>query len=491
MSSSSSSSDDDTRPQPPATADAPGATPGAVQPGGTSADGRPGAGDAAGAPAVGPGAGHWIDGYSKLAKAARRTWVAERYADDAAALLLRMRGFDHGDTAVQEGLDGFAENTVANFVLPLGIAPNFVIDGRTYAVPMAVEESSVVAAAAAAAKYWGTRGGICTAIVGTEKIGQLFFVWDGPAAALREALPRLSPKLLAASAPHTRNMEARGGGVRAIELVQMPELPDTYELRGRFETRDSMGANFINTVLEAWGAALGPVLAQALPTETAAYGPPEIAMAILSNYTPECRVRAEVSCTVGEMGVGAGGFTAERLSVRFARAVRLAEVNPHRATTHNKGIFNGVDAVVIATGNDFRAVEACGHAYAARDGQYRSLSHCTLEGGRFRFWLELPLALGTVGGLTRAHPLAAASLELLGDPDAETLMRIVAAAGLAQNFAAVRSLVTTGIQAGHMRMHLQNILTQLGATVEQRAGAAAHFADKGVTFAGVRAWLGR
>ena len=212
-------------------------------------------------------------------------------------------------------------------------------------------------------------------------------------------------------------------------------------------------------------------------------------MAILSNYTPECLVRAEVGCTIEEMGPGTRGFTSAQVADRFHRAVQLARHNPYRATTHNKGIFNGVDAVVIATGNDFRAVEAAGHAYAGRDGQYRSLSHCTLEDGYFRFWLELPLALGTVGGLTKAHPLAATSLELLGYPDAETLMRIVASAGLAQNFAAVRSLVTTGIQAGHMRMHLQNILTQLGATDKQRAAATAHFAERAVTFAGVRAWL--
>ena len=432
----------------------------------------------------------WIDGFSKLSKAARRAWLVEQYGCDDAELLLRLRSFDHGDAGVQDGLDRFAENTVANFVLPLGIAPNFIIDGRYYVVPMAVEESSVVAAASAAAKYWGTRGGFRTEIIGTEKIGQLFFSWGGPVEELRACLPRLSPKLLEASAPHTHNMEARGGGVLGIELVEMPELPGQYELRGRFDTRDSMGANFINTVLEAWGAVLPEVLAQACPAACAASGRPEIVMAILSNYTPGCVVRAEVSCGVEALGAGAGGFTARQLSERFAQAVRLAEVNAYRATTHNKGIFNGVDAVVIATGNDFRAVEACGHAYAARNGHYRSLSHCTLADGRFRFWLELPLALGTVGGLTKAHPLAAASLELLGNPTAEELMRVVASAGLAQNFAAVRSLVTTGIQAGHMRMHLHNMLTQLGATPAQRQAAEVHFAQHPVTYAGVRDWIG-
>ncbi len=436
-----------------------------------------------------PALDRWIDGFSKFDKAARRAWVTEAYGSDPGELLLRMRGFDHADGGVQEGLDRFAENTVANFVLPLGIAPNFLIDGVTYAVPMAVEESSVVAAASAAAKYWGARGGFRTTILGTEKIGQLFFQWDGPRQALLDAVGRLSPKLLSASAAHTRNMEVRGGGVLGVEVLPQGGLPGTYELRGRFDTRDSMGANLINTVLESWGAALPEVLAQALPSECGACGPPEIIMAILSNYTPGCVVRAEVGCTVEEMGAGAGGFTAVQLAERFTRAIRLAETNPYRATTHNKGVFNGIDAVVIATGNDFRAVEACGHAYAARDGQYRSLSHCEMAGGRFRFWMDVPLALGTVGGLTKAHPMAAASLELLGNPGAETLMSIVASAGLAQNFAAVRSLVTTGIQAGHMRMHLQNILTQIGVEDDVRAAATQHFSTAAVSYAGVRAWV--
>ena len=431
----------------------------------------------------------WIDGFSKLGKRARREWVAGAFADDPAGVLARLRSFDHGEAATQATLDRFAENTVANFPLPLGIAPNFLIDGRTYAVPFAVEESSVVAAASAAAKYWGRRGGFRTEVLGTEKVGQVFFRWGGPAAALTDGLGRLSPKLLAASAEHTRRMEARGGGVLGLAVHPQPGVPDTYELRGRFDTRDSMGANLINTVLEAWAAALPSVLAQAAPTEVAEHGPPETLMAILSNYTPQCLVRAEVACTIAEMGPGVRGFTSAQVAERFHRAVALARHNPYRATTHNKGIFNGVDAVVIATGNDFRAVEACGHAYAARDGQYRSLSACTLEGDRFRFWIDLPLALGTVGGLTKAHPLAATCLALLGHPDAETLMRIVASAGLAQNFAAVRSLVTTGIQAGHMRMHLQNILTQIGCDEAQRAAATAHFSERAVSFAGVREWV--
>ena len=448
-------------------------------------------------PTAPPAGAPWVDGFSRLGKPARRAWADAAHAGLPLAragapgeLAALYASFDHGDAATQAALDGFAENTVANFALPLGIAPNLVVDGRAYAVPMAVEESSVVAAASAAAKYWGRRGGFRTTVVGTEKVGQLFFAWGGDADALRATLPRVEADLRRASAAHTANMERRGGGVLGVDLEAYPELPGQLELRGRFDTRDSMGANLINTVLECWGAALPRVLADALPDEAAAHGAPEVTMAILSNYTPRCLVRAEVGCRIAEMGPGAGGYSSAEVAARFARAVELARVSPHRATTHNKGILNGIDAVVIATGNDFRAVEACAHAYAARDGRYRSLSHCTLEGDAFRFWLEVPLALGTVGGLTRAHPLAAANLALLGDPSAEELMRVTAATGLAQNFAAVRSLVTTGIQAGHMRMHLGNILAQLGATGERARAARAHFADKPVSVAGVRAWLG-
>jgi len=159
------------------------------------------------------------------------------------------------------------------------------------------------------------------------------------------------------------------------------------------------------------------------------------------------------------------------------KAVKIAEIEPYRAVTHNKGIMNGVDAVVLATGNDFRAVEAGAHAYASRNGSYSSLSHASIENGVFKFWLDIPLALGTVGGLTSLHPLVKFSLEMLGKPSAEDLMKIVAVTGLAQNFAALRSLTTTGIQKGHMKMHIHNILNQFQATKEEKEKVMAHFND--------------
>jgi len=212
-------------------------------------------------------------------------------------------------------------------------------------------------------------------------------------------------------------------------------------------------------------------------------------MAILSNYTPDCIASAWVECPIDQLSEPGREDEARALAQRFRKAVRIAEIDPYRATTHNKGIFNGIDALVLATANDFRAVEACGHTFASRDGQYRSLSHCSIENDIFRFQLDIPLALGAVGGLTRLHPLAAQSLEILGNPSATELMMITASLGLAQNFAAVRSLVTTGIQKGHMRMHLLNILNHLEATESESNAACIFFADKIVSFSAVRDFL--
>ncbi|MFM7896553.1 MAG: hydroxymethylglutaryl-CoA reductase, partial [Flavobacterium sp.] len=206
----------------------------------------------------------------------------------------------------------------------------------------------------------------------------------------------------------------------------------------------------------------------------------QVVMSILSNYVPNCLVRVEVSCPIDQLSDDKNIDSVE-FAQKFATAVRIAEVEPFRAVTHNKGIMNGIDAVVLATGNDFRAVEAGIHAYASKSGQYSSLSHVKIENDIFTFWMEIPLALGTVGGLTSLHPLVKFSMELLGKPSEEELMQIVAAAGLAQNFAALRSLTTTGIQQGHMKMHLMNILNQHHATKEEKQKVLEYFKDTTVS----------
>jgi hydroxymethylglutaryl-CoA reductase len=283
-------------------------------------------------------------------------------------------------------------------------------------------------------------------------------------------------------------MRQRGGGILDIELRdQTQKLAGYYQLHATFETKDSMGANFINSCLEQFAKTVKEE-ASVFPPFSDSESQIEVVMSILSNYVPNCLVRAEVSCKV-EALAEKNIENPQEFAEKFIRAIQIATVEPFRAVTHNKGIMNGIDAVVLATGNDFRAVEAGIHAYAARDGQYRSLTNAKIENGIFSFWMEIPLALGTVGGLTSLHPLVRFSLTMLENPSAQDLMKIVAVAGLAQNFAALRSLTTTGIQEGHMKMHLNNILNQLEATEQERTSVREHFKQHVVSHASVVSFI--
>lgn len=415
-----------------------------------------------------------IAGFSKLSKEQKINWLAHEYfksPDEASALL---RKYWNTDDVLQKLHDEFIENTISNFYLPLGIAPNFTINGKEYTIPMAIEESSVVAAAAKSAKFWATRGGFKATVLNTEKIGQVHFMYHGDPAKLTAFFEAVKPEFFTATETITKNMQKRGGGVLDIELRNKTALiPNYYQLHATFETADSMGANFINSCLEQFSKTLRE---EALlhPAFTEEEKQVQVVMSILSNYVPNCVVRAEVSCPVTELNEDKN-ISPEEFAAKFINAVKIAEVEPYRAVTHNKGIMNGIDSVVVATGNDFRAVEAGVHAYAARNGQYSSLSHAKTENGIFTFWIDVPLALGTVGGLTTLHPLVKFSLEMLGFPTAQELMQVVAVAGLAQNFAALRSLTTTGIQQGHMKMHLMNILNQLEASDAEKQQAIKHF----------------
>ncbi len=430
-----------------------------------------------------------ISGFSKLSKRGKLRWIVENFFVDPENVMRELKSYWLPNEAQQKILDGFSENTISNYPLPFGVAPNFVINDKTYCVPMVIEESSVVAAASAAAKYWMTRGGFKAKVISTRKVGQVHFIWSGDFAKLKNKFSQLEKALRKNAAPITQNMEKRGGGVTDIQLENMSHLEDDYyQLKVAFETCDSMGANFINSVLEEFAKTLQNFIIQDTDF-TAAEKDVLIIMSILSNYTPECLVRAWVECPVNKLGTFANGIDADTFAQKFCKAIRIAQIDPHRATTHNKGIFNGIDSVVLATGNDFRAIEACGHTFAARDGQYRSLSHCKLEDGKFKFWLDIPLAIGTVGGLTTLHPIAKRSLELLDNPNAEELMMIIAATGLAQNFAAIRSLVTTGIQLGHMKMHLLNILNHLEASQKEVDLALVFFENQAVSFTAVREFL--
>lgn len=415
-----------------------------------------------------------VAGFSKLSKEEKINWIAKEYFSNPSEAIALLKNYWNSDDKIQKLHDEFIENTISNFYIPLGVAPNFLINGKYSSIPMAIEESSVVAAAAKSAKFWSTRGGFKATVINTEKIGQVHFIFKGDESKLALFFAQTKARFFANTESITKNMQRRGGGILDIELKDKTNLlPNYFQLHATFDTKDSMGANFINSCLEQF--------AKTLKEEALAYDlfseeekDIEVVMSILSNYVPNCIVRAEVSCLIEDL-VEKHIPNPKAFAERFLRAVQIAEVEPFRAVTHNKGIMNGIDAVVLATGNDFRAVEAGIHAYASRNGNYSSLSHAKIENGIFSFWLEVPLALGTVGGLTSLHPLVKLSLEMLENPSAKELMQFVAVAGLAQNFAALRSLTTTGIQDGHMKMHLNNILNQFEANDEERLSIRKHF----------------
>ena len=390
----------------------------------------------------------------------------------------------NSDEKLQKLHDDFIENTISNFYLPMGIAPNFLINGAFYSVPMVIEESSVVAAASKSAKYWSKRGGFKATVLSSEKIGQVHFMYQGDTQKLQHFFTKNKSKFFTATEGITKNMQKRGGGILDIELRdKTKELINYFQLHATFETKDSMGANFINSCLEQFAKTLKEEI-----NNDHSFSAEEknlnVVMSILSNYIPNCIVRAQVSCEVSALAdktiTDPTAFAA-----KFVQAIQIAEIEPYRAVTHNKGIMNGVDAVVLATGNDFRAVESGVHAYASRNGSYSSLSHAAIENGIFTYWIEIPLALGTVGGLTSLHPLVKIALEILKNPSAPELMQIVASVGLAQNFAALRSLTTTGIQEGHMKMHINNILNQFQASDEERKTITAHFENNTISHSAV------
>ncbi len=427
-------------------------------------------------------------GFSKLLKEEKLKLIAN-YFENPGEVVNLLKSYWHPDSKQQQLFDEFSENTITNFFIPYGISPNVTINGKDYVVPMVIEESSVVAAASAAAKFWGDRGGFHAEVIDVRKVGQVHFGWSGNKEKLFELFPAIEKRLLADTDEMTSKMRKRGGGILRMQLIDYTaQIPDYYQIRVEFGTGNAMGANFINSALEQFGHSLQDFFAEQkdLPEDLRKV---EIIMTILSNNTPDCRVKVWVECPVEQLNGIDEHLSGAEYAKKFKKAVDIAHVDTDRATTHNKGIYNGIDAVVIATGNDFRAVEAAGHTFASRNGHYESLSSVTIENGIFHFELEVPMALGTVGGLTSLHPLAKKTLELLGNPTAPELMMIAATMGLANNFSAVRSLTTKGIQAGHMKMHLNNILNQLNASDEDKKKAREYFKDRTVSYAAVEQFL--
>jgi len=422
-----------------------------------------------------------VSGFSKFTKAQKIDFLAKNYFSEPDSAVELLQSFWHPDEKSQMTFDEFSENTLTNFYFPYGVVPNLLLNKKNYCVPMVIEESSVVAAAANASNFWVSRGGVSAEVLSFEKVGQVHFIYKGPKEDLFKFFEKIKPTLLAAVDPLAENMKLRGGGILEMDLKDLCELEEgLFQIFMTFDTCDAMGANFINSILE---------LVARLFCEKSEDLKIEIIMSILSNYTPNCLVRASVSCPISDLEDQRLGMSAQEFAKRFEYAVKISKADIYRATTHNKGIMNGIDSVVMATGNDFRAVESCLHAYASRSGKYQGLTELSLKDNIFHYTLEIPLALGTVGGLTSLHPLARLSLNMLGNPDAKELMQISASIGLLQNFSAIRSLITSGIQKGHMKMHLLNILNSMGATEEERELAKEFFRTRLISFKAVTEFL--
>ena len=425
-----------------------------------------------------------INGFSKMSREERLNWIksAVGLSDETLSIL---NTHLHPDPETQEIYKDISENSISGFHLPFGLAPNFLINGNLFTLPLVTEESSVVAAASHAAKFWAKHGGFHCEVRDQLKVGQIHFNWEGSHELLQQGFSSIQSELTSSVAVLTRRMEQRGGGIDSIELRKTPgNIRETYQLFVRFRTAEAMGANFINTVLEALALKFRSLMLELHPEQTL-----EIIMAILSNYNPESLVSCEVEADPKIFNYISPSMSGQQFAEKFTRAVEIACSDPYRAVTHNKGIFNGMDAVLLATGNDYRATEACGHAYAARNGSYSALSKARYDGKYFSLNLEVPMSVGTVGGLTSTHPMASVAFEILGNPSAEELMQIIGSAGLASNFSAVRALITSGIQQGHMQMHLANIMRQLKATPREHSLVREHFTGQIISHSEVSEFL--
>ena len=356
-----------------------------------------------------------------------------------------------------ETANQMSENVLATLALPYSLVPDFLVDGKTYQVPFVTEEPSVVAAASFAAKIIKRSGGFETEVHKRQMIGQIaLYQVDNADQAIKDVL-RKKKELLEQANQAYPSIVARGGGARDLWLEQKDDFLIFYL---SVDTQEAMGANMLNTMLEALTLSLEELTGG------------KSLMAILSNYATDSLVTAR--CVIDYRFLSRDKAEAELLADKFQLASKLAQVDPYRAATHNKGIFNGIDALVLATGNDWRAVEAGAHAYASREGSYRGLSIWTADPDKRQLHgqMTLPMPIATKGGSIGLNPAVAASFDLLGQPQAKELASLIVSVGLAQNFAALKALVSTGIQAGHMKLQAKSLALQAGAQGEEIAAVA-------------------
>ena len=358
------------------------------------------------------------------------------------------------DALPLDAADIMVENAVATFALPFGVGLNFQINGQDYIVPMVVEEPSVIAAASNAALVARAGGGFVAEADEGAMIGQIQLIRVPDPEGAAQRLTAARSQLLTAAARLTPGLCRRGAGPRDVEvrLVDTPRGETMVVLHVMVDTGDAMGANATNSLVEG----LAPMV------EEIAGG--TACLRILSNLADRRRARAAVRVPVAALG--RDGLAGEEVAERMLYAYELAWADPYRAATHNKGIMNGIDAVAVATGQDWRGIEAGAHAYACRDGAYRSLTTWAIEAGHLVGTIELPMAVSTVGPVTEAHPRVRLALRMLGVSSARELAGVMAAVGLASNMAAMRALATEGIQKGHMALHARAVSHAAGARGE-------------------------
>lgn len=353
--------------------------------------------------------------------------------------------------------DKMIENVIGTFSLPLGLGLNFLIDGKDYVVPMAVEEPSIVASASYIAKIVREAGGFKTEATERIMIGQIQVVGCPDFEQAKKDILAQKDMLIEAANDAYPSLVKRGGGAEDLEVRMINEDGSKYTkmliVHLLVNTCDAMGANIINTMAES----LAPVV------EHITKG--KVYLRILSNFADRCLAKA--TCVIPPELLESEGFTGEEVRDGVVHAYEFAASDPYRAVTHNKGIMNGIDPVLIATGNDWRAVEAGAHAYAARDGHYGSMTKWSVDDeGNLVGELELPMSLGIVGGASRVHPMAKLAYKILRVESAKELARVIVAVGLAQNLGALKALVTDGIQKGHMALHSRSVAMAAGATGE-------------------------
>ena len=429
-----------------------------------------------------------IIGFSKLSRDEKISWISKNFLDNSDEFVSILNKYLNDDKKIQSIHNSLTENVISNFYLPYSVSPNFLINNKNYCIPLVTEESSVIAALSNSSKFWYDRGGFKTKVLSKIKTGQIHFKYDGKTEILEKFIKDNKHKLIESTDRITQKMRERGGGLSNIKLVdKSKELKSYYQLHIDFNTIDSMGANFINSCLEIIAKKFQELFNDSNQFKESEKNI-EVIMSILSNYTPECIVESSVECRIDDLSE-IDGISSKEFALKFKNAFDIANVDIGRAVTHNKGIMNGIDAVLISTGNDFRAVEAGIHAYASRKGKYKSLSECTIIDNIFKIKLKIPLSIGTIGGITDIHPMVKLSLRLLENPTSDNLMSIICSVGLAQNYAAVKSLVTSGIQKGHMKMHLINLLIKQNATKDQIDKSEEYFRDKDINSQSVKDFL--